>query len=67
MKVWDREHYKIKEYADEQFRLDIYDEETRTEISKYNKEWSVLYEEAKREAKEGKVCSIWELKWELIP
>ena len=67
MKKFDREHYVLKEYEEEQYRLDIYDPTSGLETSKYDSEWMRLYEKAKKLSEEGKTCSIWSLKFEFKP
>lgn len=66
MKKFVREHYTLKSYTDERYRLDVYNPETNIEYSEFSNKWETLYMKAKKEAKNGCECSIYELKYELI-
>ena len=63
MKKFVREHYTLKSYEGEKFKLIIMDEETHMESTEYSDTWEPLYMKAKKLAKEGKVCEIWEMKY----
>jgi len=66
MKEYKREHYILKAYNDERYRLDVYDSESNTEYSEYDNKWESLYMKAKKEVKKGKECHIFELKYEFL-
>lgn len=63
MKQFKREHYLLKAYEQEQYRMDIENDETHIDTTEYNEKWEPLYMKAKKLAKEGKKCLIWELKY----
>jgi hypothetical protein len=67
MRVYKRKYYNIKAYDNEQYSMDVYDEKTRTSQTVYENNYETLYAKAKDEAKQGKICSIWELKYEVVP
>ena len=62
MQKFDREKYTLKTYNKESYRMDVYDEFKNIEYSKYDNDYKVLYEKAKKEIGEGKTITIWELK-----
>jgi hypothetical protein len=64
MKVFKREHYTLRSYEDEKYRLDILDEDINIQSSEYSNKWEELYMKAKKLAKKGKTCEIWELRYE---
>jgi len=64
MKEFKREHYNLKEYKNERFMMEITDEELHISTTKYADNIEILYMEAKEEAKKGKQCAIWELRYE---
>ena len=67
MRKYDREHYTLKSYNDEQYSMRIESgEKSRfpTENVIYNESIEVLYKKAKEEVKKGNRCTIWELKYE---
>ena len=67
MRIYKREHYNIKAYKEERYSMEIYDRYLGTSITIYNKKWEPLYAKAKEESKNGKRCTIHELKYEFIP
>ena len=62
-KEYVREHYTLKTYTNEKYRLDIYNPETNTEFTEFSDNWESLYMKAKEETKKGCECSIYELKF----
>ena len=67
MREYEREGYTLKSYVHERFRLDVYDENTNSEMSIYGDKIDELYFQARELAEEGKQCSIWELHYEFEP
>ena len=67
MRTYDREHYKINSYNSERYSLQIYDENLNTSNTIYDKDLEPLYIRGKEEAKKGKECSLWELRYEIKP
>jgi hypothetical protein len=66
-KIYKREKYVLNEYKDEQYMMEITNEEKHISTTKFSNKWEILYEEAKREAEKGNHVSIWDLRWELKP
>jgi len=64
MKEFKREHYKLKSYEGDHYRMDIEDEDNNIYTSQYSKNWEELYMLAKKLVQEGKKCIIWECKYE---
>ena len=64
MKKFVREKYTLKEYKQEQFMMEIVDEEKNLSSTKYSNKWEDLYMQAKEESAKGKKCSIWSLIYE---
>ena len=62
-KIFRREHYTLRTYKDEQFKMETIDDETNLEKSEYSNNWKALYMKAKKLSAKGKNCTIWELKY----
>jgi len=70
MKKYDREHYELKSFENEKYCMNIESSpEDRFQETKtiYSDNVEELYVEAKKLAKKGRKCIIWELKYEFIP
>lgn len=67
MKKYDREHYVLREFKEEQFMLEWVDEDTGIQKEEYSNSWEELYAKAKKEAKKGNKCTIWDLRFQFIP
>jgi len=67
MKTYNRKDYKIKSYSNEKFSLEIYDENLNSSYTEYSSNYETLYTKAKEEAKKGRKCSLYELKYEVTP
>ena len=69
MKKYDREHYTLKSYKDEKYSMIVEtgpEDRYQTDTVIYADNIEELYVKAKKEAKAGKKCTIWELKYDFI-
>lgn len=64
MRKYEREHYTLKAYKEEKYRLDVYNETTNTSYSKFSLNWEELYALAKIEVKKGNHCELYEMLYE---
>ena len=67
MRTYNRENYSIRAYNDEKYSLEIYDRELNSSYTLYEDNYETLYIKAKEEASKGRKCSLYELKYEVIP
>ena len=67
MRTYQREHYKLKAYDDDEMcKMIVEDDILHTSSEKYDK-LEILYPEAKKLVREGKRVEIWNFKYEFIP
>ena len=63
-KEYKREHYILKSYDNERYKLVVIDEESNFDTEEYANDWEALYMKAKDLTEKGKKCEIWSLLYE---
>lgn len=67
MRLYKWDDYKIKAYNGEKYSLEVFDKYLNTSYTLYENNYETLYIKAKEEAIKGKRCSLYELKYEVLP